>query len=101
MKVDVAADLTCAETLLRAEAYDAVVADLRLSGADSVEGLTVLSLARELHPSAALVLLTAYGDARAIQRARECGTRAVLHKPVPLARVEEALFAPPHAQESP
>lgn len=82
--VDEAAEVEEAGALLALRCYDAVVADLRLTGSSAAEGLSVVSMAREQHPAAAIVLMTAYGAAAVHHEAQRRGADMVIPKPCAL-----------------
>ena len=60
--VDTASDLTVAKDWLGAKRYSAVIADYRLSGTTSQEGLELVSFIKTRHPLTKIVMLTAYGS---------------------------------------
>jgi DNA-binding response OmpR family regulator len=82
--VDGAAEVEEAEALLTLRRYDAVVADLRLTGTSAAEGLAVVAMAREQHPAAAIVLMTAFGTPAVQIEARRRGADLVFAKPCAL-----------------
>ena len=83
--VDSASTAAGAEALLDNNAYDVVIADLRLSDCDSTEGLELLRRARA--GAAKTILLTAAGTAEVREQADRDGVDAYLQKPQPLAEV--------------
>lgn len=76
-----------AEGLLAENEYAAVIADLRLSGSLSTDGLDIVRFIRERCPGARVILLTAYGSPEVESEARRLGVDAFLHKPMPLAEI--------------
>lgn len=88
-QVDCVRELEPAQALLAEERYLVVIADLRLSGSGSREGLEMVSYVRRLYPKTAIVVLTAYGSPEVESEARNRGTDAFLHKPKPLREVAE------------
>jgi DNA-binding NtrC family response regulator len=72
-----------------------VVLDVRLP---DMSGLAVLEEIGRRRPDAAVVMMTAYWAAGALEQARRLGARALLAKPVDLdqvaAAVDEALHSP-------
>lgn len=70
--------------------YAGVISDLRLAHEDD-GGLQVLNLARQRHPAACRILLTAYGSPETESAARNCGVHAFLPKPQPLAALAQVL----------
>ncbi|MGH7406536.1 MAG: response regulator [Candidatus Methylomirabilales bacterium] len=55
-----------AAAALKAQRFDLVLADLRMSGANNTDGLRLLRLARQVAPKTRVVVMTGYGteDAR-------------------------------------
>lgn len=85
--VDTASEQAAAEALLASRRYDAVLADLRLGGSDSTQGLALVSFVRQTCPQTKVLLLTAYGSPEIEEEARRRGADAFLHKPLPLATI--------------
>jgi DNA-binding response OmpR family regulator len=90
--VDVAAERDQAFLLIDANRYDVVVADLRLMGTDSREGLDVIRHARAKDERMAIVLLSAYGSSEVRDAARAAGADVMLQKPKPLPVVAAAVI---------
>lgn len=65
-----------------------VVLDVNLP---DMSGLQVLAEVRRRRPDAAVVMMTAYWAAGALEQARQLGARAVLAKPLNLDRVAAAV----------
>jgi DNA-binding response OmpR family regulator len=91
-QVDVAAEREEAFGLIDANWYDVVVADLRLTGTGSNEGLDVIRHARAKDARIAIVLLSAYGSAETHDAARAAGADVMLQKPKPLPFVAGAVL---------
>ena len=85
--VDCAIEREEAEALIANERYAAVIADLRLLGSDSGDGLDVVLAAREQSRETRIVLLSAYTTPEIETRARLHGADAVLKKPRPLREI--------------
>lgn len=85
--VDCARELEQAEKLLDQHPYDIVLADLRLTGINGIEGLEIVSYVREKNPRTKAVLLTAYGTPQIREEARRRGVDAFLDKPQALADI--------------
>ena len=77
-----------AVALLDTRDFDVVLADLRLSGIDSEEGLEIATLARRKNPTTRVALLTAYGTPEIAQEAAQRGVDVILNKPQPLVEIE-------------
>jgi two-component system response regulator HydG len=69
----------------RVPAYDVVVTDLRLPGAD---GRAVLRAAGERDPRTAVLLMTAYGSIETAVEAMRCGAFDFVEKPLDLEQLE-------------
>jgi two-component system response regulator HydG len=67
------------------EAFDVVLCDLRLPGAD---GLAVLRAARERDPRTSVLLMTAYGSIETAVEAMRIGAFDFVQKPVDLEQIE-------------
>lgn len=80
-----------AEALLGNVAYVGVIADLRLLGSDSCEGLEVIAAARERSRDTRIIALSAFTCPELEIEARRHGADAVLRKPRPLSEVASCL----------
>jgi DNA-binding NtrC family response regulator len=69
----------------RRDAYDVIVSDLRLPGAD---GVAVLRAARERDPRTSVLLLTAYGSIETAVHAMREGAFDFVQKPMDLEQLE-------------
>lgn len=88
-EVDCARELEEAEALLSHVHYRLLIADLRLSGIHSNEGLELIRFARERSPWTRIIVLTGYGSPDLEVDALARGVDAFLHKPQPLAGLAE------------
>lgn len=93
VSVDCAAESEQALRMIAQNDYDIVIADLRLSGTSSEEGLDVIRAARKQNAKTRVILLTAYRTAAVDQTARDLGVDMLLHKPKPLSQLAQAVFA--------
>jgi DNA-binding response OmpR family regulator len=91
-QVDVAAEREEAFLMIDRNRYDVVVADLRLTGTGSSEGLDVIRHARAKDERIAIVLLSAYGSTETHDAARAAGADVMLQKPKPLPFVAGAVL---------
>jgi CheY-like chemotaxis protein len=82
MVVDVAASLDEARQMLEQHSYQAVVADLRLSGSTNVEGYEVIRMTKRLQPQCKVIVITAYGGDDIKARVFALGADSYLEKPV-------------------
>src|SRR5262245_22884033 len=85
--VDTARTREEAEELLALEHYAVVIADLRLGGSSSTEGLDIISDVHRIAPETKVILLTAYGSSEVELEARQRGAHVLLHKPQPLPTI--------------
>lgn len=86
--------MEAAERLLSTRRFDAVIADLRLTGVEGTEGLEIISYVRERQkPETVVTLLTAFGSDEIEEEALRRGADAVFRKPHPLADLEEQITA--------
>jgi DNA-binding response OmpR family regulator len=89
--VDSASEKEEAEALLACVEYAVVIADLRLTGLYGIEGLDIVQWSRHLRPDTRIVLLTGNGTPEIEAEARRRGADAFLHKPLPLAQIEQVI----------
>jgi two-component system OmpR family response regulator len=73
--------------------FDVVIADLRLSGTEAMEGLEVIRAAREQNAQAVIMLLTAYLIPEVVEAAKAAGADVAVQKPRPLAEVTRTIMA--------
>jgi DNA-binding NtrC family response regulator len=88
-QVDCAQELEEAEALLSHIRYTLLIADLRLSGIHSNEGLELIRFVRERSPWTRVIVLTGYGSMEIETEAVGRGVDAFLQKPQPLAALAE------------
>lgn len=88
-QVDCAQELEEAEALLSHIRYTLLIADLRLSGIHSNEGLELIRFVRERSPWTRVIVLTGYGSMEIELEAVGRGVDAFLQKPQPLAALAE------------
>jgi DNA-binding NtrC family response regulator len=92
-RVDTATSLDAALGCIGAGDYAAVVADLRLSGSDGVEGLELLRHVRATDATLPFILITGYGTPGVVEAATRLGVSRMLVKPQPLSDIADALNA--------
>ena len=85
--VDAVRSVDEARRLHETRGYSAVITDLRFTGPQSAEGMTIVKLAREHNPTAPVVVMTGYFSPEAEAEARRLGVDAFVPKPVPLWEV--------------
>ena len=83
-EVDAVRSVDEARQLLETRGYSAVITDLRFSGPQSAEGMSIVRLARTHNPTAPVVVMTGYFSPEAEAEARRLGVDAFVPKPVPL-----------------
>lgn len=79
-----------AAALLETRPFDLLLADVRLGGIHSHEGLELLAAVRARGLPMRVVLMTAYGSPLVQEEAKRLGADAVLAKPVPLSTLAAA-----------
>ena len=81
--------------------YDVVLSDLKMGGSD---GLDVLRTAKALHPSTAVILMTAFGSVHTAVEAMKSGAFDYVQKPFEIeemeVKIEKALEMPAHAEQT-
>jgi CheY-like chemotaxis protein len=82
--VDAVRSVEEAREMLQSRGYSAVITDLRFTGPQSADGMTIVKLAREHNPQAPVVVMTGYFSPEAEAEARRLGVDAFVPKPVPL-----------------
>lgn len=89
------ADIESAQVLIESTCFEAIVADVRLSGPFAFEGLDLLRHAAEVSPSARVVLMTGAGSPEMRAEAISRGAAGFLAKPFALTDLEDALATVP------
>ncbi len=89
--IDIARSLKEADELLHQNHYQAVITDLRLSGAEVIEGYDVVRIARESQPGCKIMVITAYAENGSKYHTTEGTVDYFLEKPVSPARIREIL----------
>lgn len=70
-----------AEKALARYKFDLVIADIRLSGIEGIEGLELLTYIKKLHPETPVIIMTAYGTAEIKKDAYRRGAFYYFEKP--------------------
>ena len=89
--VDTAESMEDVKALLLDKYYDAVIADLRLSGISGEEGLEVIRYVKERTPDTKVILITAFGNQEVMNRAYNLGAAFYFEKPVSTNVIKDAL----------
>lgn len=89
--VDGAESIEYAKALLDERSYDAVIADLRLSGLHGEEGLEIIRHIKNRRPETAVILVTAHGNQDVMNKAYNLGAAFYFEKPVSTNILKDAL----------
>ena len=89
--VDTAETIDEAENLLKKNIYNAVIADLRLTGVDGEEGLKIIKYVKEFYPQTNVILVTGYGSSAVMEKAQTLGAAFYFEKPVSSEIMKNAL----------
>ena len=87
--VDCAPSSDGALSLLAAEQYVVLIADLRLSPRQPGDGLDLLAHARSRYPGIRTVLLTAHSSLETEREVQRLGVDRLLHKPQEMSAIRE------------
>ncbi|MBD3346678.1 MAG: response regulator [Chitinivibrionales bacterium] len=91
VKIDSAGSLHDAEKLLHENEYDAVIADMRLSGSGNMEGFQVVDYTRKHQDNCKILVITAYGDNSIREKVFKLGADIYLEKPVSPKKISDIL----------
>jgi DNA-binding NtrC family response regulator len=91
IEVDTAETLDQAISMINEREYDAVIADLRLTGILGQEGLEILRRTKEKNPEICLIMITGYGNPDIKKRAYANGADLYCEKPVSIKYLQNAL----------
>ncbi len=72
-EVQTCTSLTGALEVLQGHAFDVILADLRIHGPESVDGLELLKMVRKVFPETHVIIMTAYGTEEVEAEVRHCG----------------------------
>ncbi len=81
-----------AEKLLKVQHYDAVIADLRLTGILGKEGLELIRFIKDFSPDTECILVTAYGSPEIEKEAYEAKASFYFEKPLEPRKLIDALI---------
>ncbi len=85
--VDTAQQLDETQALLTSDPYDLVISDLRLTGANCMEGLQVVTDVHRRSAHTRVIVLTAFGTPEIEQESYDRGAHAFLHKPQAMSEI--------------
>ena len=92
VQIDCAHTLEEAQQFIAAHQYDAAIIDLRLSNSIEIEGFSCIRLLRASQQNCRIVVLTAYGDKRLREEAKELGVALFFEKPMEPEKIREVLL---------
>lgn len=78
-----------AEEALARYTFDLVIADIRLSGMEGVEGLELLSYVKQISPKTNVIIMTAYGSDEMREEAYKRGAFQYFEKPIDIPHLIE------------
>jgi DNA-binding NtrC family response regulator len=78
-----------AEEALARYTFDLVIADIRLSGMEGVEGLELLSFIKQISPKTNVIIMTAYGSDEIKEEAYKRGAFHYFEKPIDISQLIE------------
>lgn len=90
-EVVTASRLESAEAALQRYSFDAVIADIRMSGILGIEGLELLSYIKRRWPRTTVIIMTAYGTEELRKDALERGAACYYDKPVDITDLTNRL----------
>lgn len=79
--VDTANDGNAALNLFKKKQFDLVLMDYKLSSIEGITGLWLLERVKELKPSVRAIMISAYGDQKVKEKAKQIGVDYFLDKP--------------------
>ncbi|HYQ48551.1 MAG TPA: response regulator [Thermodesulfovibrionales bacterium] len=78
-----------AEEAIARYTFDLVIADIRLSGMDGIEGLELLSYVKQRSPKTEVIIMTAYGSDELREEAYRRGAFYYFEKPIDIPQLIE------------
>ena len=91
IEINTAQTLQDAQRLIKERIYDVVIADLRLSTSDNIEGYEILSYVKTLQPKCRIIVLTAYGGEETKEKVHNLGADYYFEKPISPKNIKEIL----------
>lgn len=91
IEVDTAETLEDSMDLLDSKIYDAVIADIRLTGVQRKEGILILDHVKKKHIETKVIMMTGFGNPDVMQEAYSLGADFYFEKPVSVSVLKGAL----------
>lgn len=91
VEVDTAETIEDSLSLIEQNAYDAVIADIRLTGVQRKEGLTILGRVKGSERETKVIMMTGFGNPETMQEAYSLGADYYFEKPVSVTVLKGAL----------
>ena len=91
IEVDTAETIEDSMDLLESKTYDAVIADIRLTGVQRKEGILILDHVKKKHDDTKVIMMTGFGNPEVMQEAYSLGADFYFEKPVSVSVLKGAL----------
>ncbi len=91
IEVDTAETMEDSMDLLESKTYDAVIADIRLTGVQRKEGILILDHVKKKHNETKVIMMTGFGNPEVMQEAYSLGADFYFEKPVSVSVLKGAL----------
>ncbi|KKL81639.1 hypothetical protein LCGC14_1992750 [marine sediment metagenome] len=91
IEVDTAETMEDSMGLLESNTYDAVIADIRLTGVQRREGIQILDHVKKTHKATKVIMMTGFGNPEVMQEAYSLGADFYFEKPVSVSVLKGAL----------
>lgn len=91
VEVDTAETIEDSMSLIESNAYDAVIADIRLTGVQRKEGLAILGRVKGRNGDTKVIMMTGFGNPDIMQEAYSLGADYYFEKPVSVTVLKGAL----------
>ena len=91
IEVDTAETMEDSMGLLDRNSYDAVIADIRLTGVQRKEGIQILDHVKKTHKDTKVIMMTGFGSPDVMQEAYSLGADFYFEKPVSVSVLKGAL----------
>ncbi len=91
IEVDTAETMEDSMSLLDSHTYDAVIADIRLTGVQRTEGIQILDHIKKSYVSTKVIMMTGFGNPDVMQKVYSLGADFYFEKPVSVSVLKGAL----------